>query len=64
MDESEREIYRANVQSLFKIKQVILEKTQLNSDQIVVDKNSKRVLIVEGSDLRLTATMISRTNIQ
>ena len=59
----EREAYKTNVQPLFKIKRVILETTQIQADDIVVNKNAKKVYIVQEHDLREVAEMKSKRNI-
>ena len=59
----ERENFKKNVQPLFKIKRAILESTNIEASNVVVQKSQKKVYVTHGDNLQIVAEMVSKNNI-
>ena len=60
----EREYYRKNLASLFKVKRAICEINDVDGVRIVVHKNDKKVFYVEDSELRLVCKLFPNGSMQ
>ena len=59
----ERDHFKKNVQPLFKIKRAILEVTEIEAANVVVQKSQKKVYVTMGENLQLIAEMKSKHDI-
>ena len=59
----ERDYFKKNVQTSFKIKKAILEATSIDATTVVVSKASKKVFVTDGENLKFIAEMKSKNDI-